>query len=111
MLSATFGLLFIAYQSTNVSIEIANTKIELSSALSKTREIKSDLEEENERLREASAFLEDKVRELLDIPDPWRVVALTPLGYPAKETKPRSRKEISEITSLNKWGKAHPDME
>lgn len=64
MLAATFGLLFIAYRSTTVSIEIANTKIELSSALSETKEIKSELEQENQRLKAASAELRKKVTEL-----------------------------------------------
>lgn len=64
MMAATFGLLFIAYRSTSVSIEIANTKIELSSALSETKEIKTELQQENERLKAASAELRQKVDEL-----------------------------------------------
>lgn len=53
MIATTAVLLFIAAKSSTVSIEIANTKIELSSALAQTREIKQQLIEENKRLQEA----------------------------------------------------------
>jgi nitroreductase len=49
------------------------------------------------------AFFEDQVRELLEIPAPWRVIALTPLGYPLKEGRPQSRKELAEIISYDMW--------
>jgi len=61
MVVATLGLLFIAYKASSVSIEIANTKIELSSALTKTKEIKSELEKENDRLKNVSSKLEEKI--------------------------------------------------
>ena len=61
MVVATLGLLFIAYRSTTVSIEIANAKIELSSAISQTKEIKSDLKVENDRLIASSKALEERL--------------------------------------------------
>lgn len=63
MVIATLGLLYIAYQSSSVSIEIANAKIELSSALSTTKEIKSELERENERLKQANQLLQARFTE------------------------------------------------
>ncbi len=50
-------------------------------------------------------FKEDPIKELLNIPDPYRVVAMTPLGYPAKEPKDQPRKELSEIVFAEEWGK------
>ncbi len=59
-------------------------------------------------------FEEDKVKTLLEIPDNFRVVALTALGYPAgKEgivgkitksvVKSYDRKPLSEVYSMNRW--------
>lgn len=64
VLIATCGLVFIAYQSSTVSVEIANAKIQLSSAITDTQGIKSDLERENERLRRASEVLQARIAEL-----------------------------------------------
>jgi len=50
------------------------------------------------------AFYEDKVKEVLEIPDFYRVVGLTPLGYPAGSGKNRVRKLLSEIVFQEKWG-------
>lgn len=61
MIIATLGLLYIAHLSSTVSIQIANAKIELSSAINKTKELKGDLESENERLRTANSQLEKKL--------------------------------------------------
>ena len=61
MVSATLGLIFIAYKSSDISIEIADAKIQLSSALAETKEIKSQLKIENERLFEANKDLEEKL--------------------------------------------------
>ncbi len=58
MVAATLGLLFIAQSSSNVSIEIANAKIELSSAISQVKDIKSDLKAENTRLVKANLLLQ-----------------------------------------------------
>jgi nitroreductase len=59
-------------------------------------------------------FEENKVKELLHIPENYRVVAMTPLGYPAesegiagKITKSvigsYNRRPLSEIYSMNQW--------
>ncbi len=48
-------------------------------------------------------FDEAVVKEVLQIPDAIRVVALTPLGYPDEVTEPRSRKTLEEMTRRNYW--------
>ncbi len=49
------------------------------------------------------AFSEMQVKEILEIPDPYRVVGLTPLGYPAREGTDRGRRPLEEIVSYNGW--------
>jgi nitroreductase len=49
------------------------------------------------------AFDEKEVKKVMEIPDPWRVVALTPLGYPAETPLDRGRKPVSEIVGHDKW--------
>jgi nitroreductase len=44
---------------------------------------------------------EEKVKELLKIPDKWKVVALVTLGYPAEQPKPRKKKSFEEMFSFN----------
>lgn len=44
------------------------------------------------------------IKETLKIPDKYRVVGLTPLGYPAENPKPRPRKDLSSIAFLEEWG-------
>jgi len=48
-------------------------------------------------------FKEEKVKELLQIPQKWKVVALIPFGYPTKQPKPRKKKTITELVSFNKF--------
>ena len=48
-------------------------------------------------------YEEKVVKKALRIPDNIRVVALTPLGYPDEEPKPRNRKSIGEISIKNHW--------
>lgn len=49
-------------------------------------------------------FNETKVKEVLEIPDKYRVLALTPLGYPVKEKgEVVDRKTIEEIVHYNKF--------
>jgi nitroreductase len=59
-------------------------------------------------------FSENKVKRILEIPDRIRVVALTPLGYPAGKkgligkaakivTQSKKRKSLDKITHFNKW--------
>lgn len=54
--------IFIAYRSSTVSIEIANAKISLSSAIGTVKDIKIDLEKENERLKNANDELQSKLQ-------------------------------------------------
>jgi nitroreductase len=49
------------------------------------------------------AFLEDEVRKVLAIPEAAKPIALTPLGYPAKESRPRPRKTIAEIVCYDRY--------
>lgn len=49
-------------------------------------------------------FSEAKVREILKVPENVRILAMTPLGYPAEERKPRPRKEMSQIVFKGTWG-------
>ncbi|MFO7638120.1 MAG: nitroreductase family protein [bacterium] len=49
------------------------------------------------------AFIEEEVRKVLDIPEGVKPIALTPVGYPAREAKPRDRKPLSEITSRDRY--------
>jgi nitroreductase len=49
-------------------------------------------------------FDPQKAASLLNVPDDYRVVALTPLGYPDEIRNPRPRKELSEIVFYDKWG-------
>jgi len=48
-------------------------------------------------------FNEDTVRETLKIPSQYRVVALTPLGYPDEGSSPKTRKAIEEIVTHETW--------
>lgn len=48
-------------------------------------------------------YEEDRVKNLLGIPDNIKVVALTPLGYPDEEPEPRDRKSIQEISTKDHW--------
>jgi len=59
-------------------------------------------------------FNEKKVKDILEIPENIRVVALTPLGYPAEKkhfigklakvvTQSKKRKSLDKIVHINKW--------
>jgi nitroreductase len=48
-------------------------------------------------------FDENEVKKILGIPDKVRVVAITPLGYPAETPAPRPRKQLSEIVCYEKY--------
>lgn len=49
------------------------------------------------------AFGEDKVKELLEIPDDIRVVAMFTLGYPDESPGPRPRKGIEEVVCNERY--------
>jgi nitroreductase len=44
-----------------------------------------------------------KAASILQVPEGFCVVEMTPLGYPDQEPKPRPRKELSEIVSYEKF--------
>lgn len=48
-------------------------------------------------------FYQDKVKEILDIPDDATVVAITPLGYPDESPDMRPRKSAAEVISFDKF--------
>jgi nitroreductase len=49
------------------------------------------------------AFDEAKAREILGIPPEVRVVAMTPLGYPAAGPRAFARKRLDEIVRRERW--------
>jgi nitroreductase len=60
-----------------------------------------------------SSVNEDKLKEVLNIPDEVRFIAATPLSYPSTHSydeaakdklNQRTRKELKEITYYNSWG-------
>lgn len=48
-------------------------------------------------------FDEQTIKNVLKIPAQYRIVGVTPLGYPDQEPKARPRKELTEITHYNRW--------
>ncbi|MCX7922161.1 MAG: nitroreductase family protein [Clostridia bacterium] len=50
-------------------------------------------------------FDEKAVRGVLNVPDGFKVVAYTPLGYSNEEVLPRKRKKLEETVFRNHWGK------
>lgn len=48
-------------------------------------------------------FSESAVKELLHVPEEIRVVALVPLGYPARVPEARPRRELSDIIFEEEW--------
>jgi len=49
------------------------------------------------------AFYEEEVKKLLSIPEDVKVIALTPVGYPAGEKQRRPRKSLEEVVMYEKW--------
>jgi nitroreductase len=49
------------------------------------------------------AYDESQVKEILGIPTHVRVVAMTPLGYPAESPEARPRKHLNEIVSYDRY--------
>jgi nitroreductase len=49
------------------------------------------------------SFNEQKIKEKLNVPQNWIVVALISLGYPAETPNPRKKKETTELFSYNKF--------
>lgn len=51
-------------------------------------------------------FNEKKVKKLLNIPSNRRALLIITLGYPAKPTREKKRKELDEMVCFNKYGKS-----
>jgi nitroreductase len=49
------------------------------------------------------SFEEEEVKSLLSVPQEVKVLALTPLGYPAEEPEFRGRKSLAEIISYDSF--------
>ena len=49
------------------------------------------------------SFNEQKIKELLKIPEDWKIVALVTFGYPAETPKPRKKKPTNELFSFNQF--------
>jgi len=47
------------------------------------------------------AFDEGKVKQLLKIPEKWKVVALVTFGYPAEQPKSIRKKTVEELFGFN----------
>lgn len=48
-------------------------------------------------------FDENKVKNVLNIPDNMRVVAMSPMGYPDEDPDERPRKSVDEVISFNNF--------
>jgi Nitroreductase len=49
------------------------------------------------------SFFEDQIKDILNIPGNVRIVAVTPLGYPAERPEPRPRKSFDEVVCWEKY--------
>lgn len=49
------------------------------------------------------SYDEEAVRAILGIPDRVRIVAMTPLGYPAIAAAPKERKSLEELVRYEEW--------
>lgn len=49
------------------------------------------------------AFDPDAAREVFGLPDGVEPIALTPLGYPADEWRPKNRKDLAELVHYERW--------
>jgi len=65
ILASTVVLLYIALRSTNISIEIANTKINLNRAISETGILNEELKEQNEAFLAAKEELQQRYNEMV----------------------------------------------
>jgi malate synthase len=79
LLAATVVLLYIALRSTSISIEIANAKINLNTAISETEQLNQELREQNEALLAAKEELQRKYEELMSSFGPRETISRTQL--------------------------------
>lgn len=49
---------------------------------------------------------EARLKEAAGVPSSFRVVGITPLGYPDQDPKARPRKDLREIAYLEQWGES-----
>lgn len=49
------------------------------------------------------AFDPDAAREVFGLPEGVEPIALTPLGYPADEWRPKNRKDLAELVHHERW--------
>ena len=49
------------------------------------------------------AFSKDEVRDVLGVPPTVKVIELMAIGYPADRPRAKTRKSLSEITSIDGW--------
>ena len=54
------------------------------------------------------AFYQDKVREVLGIPDSVKVIECMTLGYPEGDPRPKTRKPLDEIVCYDRWEDSEP---
>jgi predicted oxidoreductase (fatty acid repression mutant protein) len=47
--------------------------------------------------------MKKKIKETLNIPKDWQVVALVTLGYPSEQPKPKKKKSIEELFNFNSF--------
>lgn len=52
-------------------------------------------------------FDEEKARQILNVPDTHKIVAMTPLGFPDASPNARPRKELAEIVFAEQWGRVY----
>lgn len=48
-------------------------------------------------------YKEDRVREILSIPDEYVIVTVMPIGYPLKDGEQTPKKELGEFVLYNEW--------
>lgn len=48
-------------------------------------------------------FKEDDIKQLLKIPDKWKIIALVSFGYPAEQPHQRKKKAIEELVSYEHY--------
>lgn len=53
------------------------------------------------------SYNDEQVKQILGIPADYRVTAMSPLGRPQAPTKPKPRRELSEIVYWDEWGEGN----
>jgi len=48
-------------------------------------------------------FDHQKAAQVIAVPDGYELVAMVPIGYPAKEARPPKRRSVSEFVHHNRW--------